>query len=642
MRWTIVLHVLLMCVIFGSSDDSEAEILLDFKKSLSNAGALSNWNEEVSLCTGDKGNWNGLLCLKGSFFGLRLESMGLSGIIDVESLSKLPYLRTVSFMNNNFNGPFPGNMNKMSSLRALYLSNNNFSGEIPEDAFKGMNLMRRVYLGNNHFMGKIPKSLAGLSKLVDLQLQNNKFVGRIPNLKQKDLIANFTNNKLEGPIPSALSDEPSSSFAGNNLCGAPMAECPPSKKKSVPKVAIIVAAAVAIALAIIIISSLLLHRQNRSKSKASNIRKQPSAETENNETWIKYNYDQKKEVGLPKHTTDKYKKTEPAGKLHFVKNDTERFELQDLLRASAEVLGSGSSGSSYKAILLSGPAVVVKRYKQMSNVGKAEFYEHMRNLGSLSHPNLLPLVAFYYTKEEKLLINDFAENGSLASHLHSNPKRNQPRLDWPTRLRIIKGVAKGLEHLYKAFPNLPLPHGHLKSSNVLLDETFAPLLADYGLVPMMNKEHAHHFMVAYKSPESSQNDHRLTRKTDVWCLGILILELLTGKFPANYLRQGKGGNADLASWVNSVVREEWTGEVFDNAMKRTKNAEAEMLKLLKIGMCCCEWNVDRRWDLNEAIAKIDGLKEGNNDEDQSSYASDGEAYSSKGMTDDEFTFSVTG
>uniref|UniRef100_A0A166FP12 Protein kinase domain-containing protein n=1 Tax=Daucus carota subsp. sativus TaxID=79200 RepID=A0A166FP12_DAUCS len=585
MRWTIVLHVLLMCVIFGSSDDSEAEILLDFKKSLSNAGALSNWNEEVSLCTGDKGNWNGLLCLKGSFFGLRLESMGLSGIIDVESLSKLPYLRTVSFMNNNFNGPFPGNMNKMSSLRALYLSNNNFSGEIPEDAFKGMNLMRRVYLGNNHFMGKIPKSLAGLSKLVDLQLQNNKFVGRIPNLKQKDLIANFTNNKLEGPIPSALSDEPSSSFAGNNLCGAPMAECPPSKKKSVPKVAIIVAAAVAIALAIIIISSLLLHRQNRSKK---------------------------------------------------------RFELQDLLRASAEVLGSGSSGSSYKAILLSGPAVVVKRYKQMSNVGKAEFYEHMRNLGSLSHPNLLPLVAFYYTKEEKLLINDFAENGSLASHLHSNPKRNQPRLDWPTRLRIIKGVAKGLEHLYKAFPNLPLPHGHLKSSNVLLDETFAPLLADYGLVPMMNKEHAHHFMVAYKSPESSQNDHRLTRKTDVWCLGILILELLTGKFPANYLRQGKGGNADLASWVNSVVREEWTGEVFDNAMKRTKNAEAEMLKLLKIGMCCCEWNVDRRWDLNEAIAKIDGLKEGNNDEDQSSYASDGEAYSSKGMTDDEFTFSVTG
>lgn len=196
-----------------------------------------------------------------------------------------------------------------------------------------------------------------------------------------------------------------------------MGKCPPSKKKSVPKVAISVAAVGAIALAVIVITSLLLHRRNRRKNKVSNFKK-ASGKPVNKETRTKFNYDQRKEVVLPKHTVDDDKKTEHAGKLHFVKNSTERFELQDLLRASAEVLGSGSSGSSYKAILLSGPAVVVKRYKQMSNVDKADFYEHMRKLGSLSHPNLLPLVAFYYKKEEKLLINDFAENGSLASHLH--------------------------------------------------------------------------------------------------------------------------------------------------------------------------------------------------------------------------------
>lgn len=198
-----------------------------------------------------------------------------------------------------------------------------------------------------------------------------------------------------------------------------------------------------------------------------------------------------------------------------------------------------------------------------------------------------------------------------------------------------------MEYLYKEFPSLSLPHGHLKSSNVLLDDTFVPLLADYALVPVINKEHAHQFMVAYKSPESTQND-RVTKKTDVWCLGILILEMLTGKFPANYLKKGKGGNADLASWVNSVVREEWTGEVFDKDMKGTKNGEGEMLKLLKIGMCCCEWNADRRWDLREAIEKIEELKERDIDEDYSSYASEGDIYSSRAMTEDEFTFSVTG
>lgn len=197
-----------------------------------------------------------------------------------------------------------------------------------------------------------------------------------------------------------------------------------------------------------------------------------------------------------------------------------------------------------------------------------------------------------------------------------------------------------MSYLYKELSNITLPHGHLKSSNILLDHEFNPILADYALAPMINKDHAHQFMVAYKSPEFAQSN-RTTRKTDVWSLGILILEILTGKFPANYLKEGKlGGNADLATWVNSVVREEWTGEVFDKDMRGTRSGEGEMLKLLKIGMCCCEWNTERRWDLREAAEKISELKERDADEDYSSYASDGDIYSSRAVTDDDFSFSV--
>lgn len=108
-----------------------------------------------------------------------------------------------------------------------------------------------------------------------------------------------------------------------------------------------------------------------------------------------------------------------SGELNFVNEDKKGFfDLQDLLRASAEVLGSGSFGSTYKAIVLNGPIVVVKRFKHMNNFAKQEFFEHMQKLGSLTHPNLLPLVAFYYRKDEKFLVYDFGENGSLASHLH--------------------------------------------------------------------------------------------------------------------------------------------------------------------------------------------------------------------------------
>ncbi|CAL5366653.1 unnamed protein product [Camellia sinensis] len=59
------------------------------------------------------------------------------------------------------------------------------------------------------------------------------------------------------------------------------------------------------------------------------------------------------------------KRGDQHGKLPFVRDDRQRFDLQDLLRASAEVLRSGNFGSSYKAMLMDGNAVVVKRFKHM-------------------------------------------------------------------------------------------------------------------------------------------------------------------------------------------------------------------------------------------------------------------------------------
>ena len=107
------------------------------------------------------------------------------------------------------------------------------------------------------------------------------------------------------------------------------------------------------------------------------------------------------------------------GRLTFVREDRGRFfELQDLLKATAEVLGTANLGVCYCATLTSGHSVVVKRFKEMNRVGREDFEEHMRRLGRLSHPNLLPLVAYYYRKEEKLLIHDYVPNRSLANLLH--------------------------------------------------------------------------------------------------------------------------------------------------------------------------------------------------------------------------------
>lgn len=163
-------------------------------------------------------------------------------------------------------------------------------------------------------------------------------------------------------------------------------------------------------------------------------------------------------------------------------------------------------------------------------------------------------------------------------------------------------MARGLAYLYRELPTLSLPHGHLKSSNVLLDSNYQPLVADYALAPVMDKGHAEQLMAAYKSPESTESEG-VTRKTDVWSLGILILEVLTGQFPASYLKQGRGPSSDLATWVGSVVGEEWAAEVLDRDMG------GSAVGLLKIGKRCCEWDVERRWDMREAVERIQELEE---------------------------------
>lgn len=187
------------------------------------------------------------------------------------------------------------------------------------------------------------------------------------------------------------------------MCGKPLSPCKSSKKKL-----LFIAIGATVALVALLVVGTVLYRKKLNVHEA-NMKAQRGFGADDAAL---------RDAQINNQQPQMKKRGDHQGKLVFVRSDWERFELQDLLRASAEVLGSGSFGSSYKAVLLGGPAVVVRRFRQMNNVGKEGFYEHMRRLGSLSHPNLLPLVAFFYRKEEKLLISDFVENGSLASHLH--------------------------------------------------------------------------------------------------------------------------------------------------------------------------------------------------------------------------------
>jgi hypothetical protein len=88
----------------------------------------------------------------------------------------------------------------------------------------------------------------------------------------------------------------------------------------------------------------------------------------------------------------------------------------------------------------------------------------------------------------------------------------------------------------------------------------------------------------------------------VYALGVLLLELLTGRSPAHHAASGSldgggGGALDLPRWVQSVVREEWTAEVFDAELVRAGSgaaAEEEMVALLQVAMACVSTAPDAR------------------------------------------------
>ncbi|KAL2503300.1 Pollen receptor-like kinase 1 [Forsythia ovata] len=634
--FNIFLHVV------ASSSKSDAEILIKFKAFLKiNNGALSNWDPTKPPCNGDKENWDGVLCHNGILWGLKLENMGLGGVIDIDTLSELTNLRAISLMNNNFDGSLP-NLTKLGTLKTIYLSNNKFSGEIPEHLFDATLSLKKIHLSQNKFSGQIPVSLTILPKLMELMLEDNQFEGLIPEFHQDRLKwFNVSNNQLEGEIPSSLSHINATAFYGNkDLCGAPLESCPSPAKLSVGSI-IIVSVLVATAIAALIAVVVILSRRKQTLGQ-----EEATASPGQRKVTTAADLDKMEQGSSSPENSTHSKKSDQNVKLTFLKDDRGHFDMTDLLKSSAEILGSGVFGSSYKAALNADQVMVVKRFKHMNNVGKTEFHEHMRRLGRLSHQNLLPVVAYYYRKEEKLLVFDYVDNFSLAFHLHGDRTRGHPHLDWAARLKIIKGVSKGLLYLHNELPSLMAPHGHLKSSNVLLDKSYNPLLTDYALIPVVNQEHAQEQMIAYKSPEYKQS-RRIMRKTDVWSLGILILEILTGIIPSNFLQQGKENDTDLVTWVKSLLAGDDSSnnnvaKVFDKDIGGSRNSEGEMMKLLKIGLNCCEGDLDTRWDIKEVVDKIEEIKEKDTDDDfYSSYTSEGDMRSSRGLSDD-FLFNNTG
>ncbi|XP_045788892.1 pollen receptor-like kinase 3 [Trifolium pratense] len=617
----------------AAQPQSETQSLLKLKQSFTNSDKiLSSWIPNVSPCSG---TWVGVICFSNIITGLHLTDLSLSGTIDVDAIAEIRGLRTLNFINNSFSGPIP-QFNKLGTIKSLLLQQNQFTGPIPQDFFTKLSSLKKVWLSGNKFSGNIPVSLTELDLLKELHLEGNQFSGQLPDLKQDFKSFDVSNNQLEGPIPESLAKFSAVSFAGNaGLCGKPLEkQCDGSSSSSsssttsssyldsvtyaptengasglASKVMVLMLLAVLAAVILLFLKS----RQRRRDDDFSVVSRDSSVDEVQVRVPISRASSASERVGR-RNVGESTKRSgmgagnrNGIGDLVMVNDEKGTFGLQDLMKAAAEVLGNGGLGSAYKAAMSSGLSVVVKRMREMNKIGKDVFDAEMRQFGRIRHPNILTPLAYHYRREEKLFVTEYMPKGSLLYVLHGDRGTSHADLTWPIRLKIAKGIARGLSFLYSEFSTYDLPHGNLKSSNVLLTNEYEPLLGDFAFQPLINPSTAVQSMFAYKTPDYIQNQ-KLSQKADVYCLGIIILEIITGKFPSQYHSNGKGGT-DVVQWVLTAISERREAELIDPELKdNASNSINNMLQLLLIGAACTESNPEQRVHMKEAIRRIEEVQ----------------------------------
>ncbi|KAL3501936.1 hypothetical protein ACH5RR_036385 [Cinchona calisaya] len=273
----------------------------------------------------------------------------------------------------------------------------------------------------------------------------------------------------------------------------------------------------------------------------------------------------------------------------FFGNGDGGFSLKELLHSTSKVSWKGTFGTSFKTELKGGNVVLVRRLKG-SGLSEIEFRERVQEIGTRLHENLLPLRAYCCHQNERYLLYDYMQMGSLAKLLHGHKTADNTPLTWEVRCRIVYGVARAILYLHTIGSNIC--HGNIKSSNVLLTDSLDAHLSEFGLARLVSPDYKPNLVGGYRAPEA-RNAQEVSQASDVYSFGVLLLELLTGNAPIGAITTTTG--VDLPKWVRKMFREKPIIDVFDKELLlRHQDHREQMVQLLELAVCCTFQHPNRR------------------------------------------------
>ncbi|CAL9132591.1 unnamed protein product, partial [Musa textilis] len=493
--------------------------------------------------------------------------------------SSAPSLVVFLASNNMFSGELPSDLAGLSTLELFYLGNNTISGRIPQD-ISLLKSLAELNLRHNQLTGEIPTSIGSLKQPISIDLSGNELSGSIPsemgNLKLSFI--NLSSNQLSGEIPVALQTEAyDQSFLSNpGLCAS-------NSLRSVPtcatrdhnllsrlglRILLLALGALVFLTAATLFSICVIGKYRKRRHLAA---------------WTL----------TPFHSLD------------FTKSDIVNGIREENL------IGVGGAGKVY-SVTLGNRASEIVAAKKIWNGGnldgrlEKQFQAELQILGSIRHKNIIKLLCCCSSLDSKLLVYEYMENGSLHKWLHrkhmaAGGSPHETPLDWPRRLEIAIGSARGLCYMHHDC-SPPIIHRDVKSSNILLDSEFNVKIADFGLARMVAKpgEPDTASVVAgshgYIAPECGYS-RRLNEKVDVYSFGVVLLELTTGREAYD----GGDDQRNLAEWSRRHLQQ--GGEVSDAVDPELRGSShvGDMATVFELGILCTETSPSQRPSMKEVF-----------------------------------------